>query len=56
MQFITIIVYKQESEAKYKVTIDNEGIEFTKSVKLLAIKIDDRLRFDQHISFCVPKL
>ena len=44
-----IILNKKESEAKYKLTIDNNDIESTKSVKLLGITIDDRLRFAQHI-------
>ena len=30
-------------------TIDSKEIESTKSVKLLGITIDDRLRFDRHI-------
>ena len=45
-KFQAIILNKKESEAKYKLTIDNNDIE---SVKLLGITIDDRLRFDQHI-------
>ena len=48
-KFQAIILNKKESEAKYKLTIDNSDIESTKSVKLLGITIDDRLRFDQHI-------
>ena len=49
-KFQAIIVNKKESEAKYKLTIDNNDIESTKSVKLLGTTIDDRLRFDEHIS------
>ena len=45
-----IILNKKESEAKYKLTIDDNDIESTKSVKLLGITIDDRPRFDQHTS------
>ena len=45
-KFSTIILNKKESEAKYKLTIDNNDIESTKSVKLFSITIDDRLRFD----------
>ena len=37
---------KKESEAKYKLTIDNNNIESTKSIKLLRITIDDRQWFD----------
>ena len=47
--FQAITLNKKESEAKYKLTIDND-IESTKSVKILDITIGDRLRFDQHIS------
>ena len=49
-KFQAIILDKKESEAKFKLTIDNNDIESTKSLKLLGITIDDRLRFDQHIS------
>ena len=49
-KFPTIILNKKESKTKYKLTIDNNDIESTKSVKLLGITIDDCLRFDQHIS------
>ena len=49
MQTSTILI-KKESEAEYKLTIDNNNIESTKSVKLLGITIDDCLRFDQHMS------
>ena len=48
-KFEVIILNKKECEAKYKLTIDNTDIESTKSVKLLGITINDRLRF-QHIS------
>ena len=48
-KFQAIILNKKESEAKFKLNIDNNDIESTKSVKLLSITIDDRLRFDQHI-------
>ena len=47
-KFQAIILNKKESEAKYKLTIDN-NTESTRSVKLLGLTIDDRLRFDQHI-------
>ena len=44
---------KKESEGKCKLTIANNDIESTKSVKVFGIAIDDHLRFDQHISnFC----
>ena len=45
-KFQAIILNKKESEAKYKLTIDNNDIESAKSVKLLGTTIDDRLRFD----------
>ena len=49
-KFQTIILNKKESEANYKLTIDNNDIESSKSVKLLGITIGDRQQFDQHIS------
>ena len=49
-KFQAVILNKKESEANYKLTIDNNDIEFTESVKLLDIRIDDRLWFDQNIS------
>ena len=49
-KFQAIILDKKESEAKYKLSLDNNDIKSTKSVKLLAIAIDDPLRFHQHIS------
>ena len=49
-KFQAIILNKKESEAKYKLTIGNNDIESTKSVTLLGITIDGRLRFDQHKS------
>ena len=49
-KFQAIILTKKESEAKYKMSIDNNDVESTRSVKLRGITIDDHLRFDQHIS------
>ena len=49
-RFQAIILHKKENEAECNLTIDNNNIESTKSVKLLSITIDDRLRFDQNIS------
>ena len=42
-KFQAVILNKKESQANYKLTIDNNDIEFTESVKLLDIRIDDRL-------------
>ena len=56
-KFQAITLNKKEIEAKYKLTVDNNDIESTKSVKPLGITIDDRLQFDQHThQICVPKL
>ena len=49
-KFQAVILNKKESEANYKLTIDNNDIESSKSVKLLGITIGDRQQFDQHIS------
>ena len=46
-KFQAIILNKKESEAKYELTIDNNDIESTKSLKLLGMTRDDRLRFDR---------
>ena len=43
-KFQAITLNKKESEANYKLTLDNTDIEPTKSIKLFGI------RFDQHIS------
>ena len=42
-KFQAIILDKKESEAKYKLTIDNNDTKSTKSVRQLGITIDDRL-------------
>ena len=42
-KFQAVILNRKESEANYKLTIDNNDIEFTESVKLLDIRIGDRL-------------
>ena len=49
-KFQAIIFKKKESEAKYKLTIDNNDCEFTKFVKLLGIKLINRYQI------CVPKV
>ena len=46
-----IVLNTKESEAKYKLTVDNNDIESTKSVKLFGRTIDGRFRFDQNIQF-----
>ena len=51
VKFQAIILNKKESEAKDKLTIDNNDTESTKFVKLFGITIDDQLRFDQHILY-----
>ena len=51
VKFQATILNKKENKVKYKLTVDNNDIESAKSVKLLGITIDDRLRFDQHIKF-----
>ena len=43
-KFQSIVLNKKESEVKYKLTIDNNDIAATKSVKLLGITIYDRLQ------------
>ena len=49
-KFQAIALDNKESEAKYKLTTDNNNIEYTKSVKIIGITMDDRLKFDQHMS------
>ena len=52
-KFEVIILNKKECEAKYKLTIDNNDIESTKSVKLLGkTAINDRLRFEHISNLC----
>ena len=52
-RFQVITLNKKESETKYKLTIDNNNIESTKSIKVLGRKIDDQQQFHQHIpNFC----
>ena len=55
VKFQAIILNKKESEAKDKLTIDNNDTESTKFVKLFGITIDDQLRFDQHILYLYSK-
>ena len=42
-KFQAVILNKKENEANCKLTIDNNDIESTKSVKLLGITIDHRV-------------
>ena len=51
VKFQATILNKKESKVKYKLAVDNNDIESAKSVKLLGITTDYRLRFDQHIKF-----
>ena len=51
-KFEVIILNKKECEAKYKLTIDNNDTESTKSVKLLGITINDRLRVEHISNLC----
>ena len=45
-----MILNKKENEGRYKLTMENNDIESTKSVKLIVITIGDCLKFDRHIS------
>ena len=45
-----IINNRRENQIIHKLKIYNNEIETTKSVKLLAIEIDNQLSFNQHIS------
>ena len=49
-KFQVIFLNKKESQARYKLIINNKDTESTKSIKLLGITTDDHIRFDQHIS------
>ena len=56
-KFQAIIMNKRrENQVTHKLKMYNNEIETTKSVKLLAIGIDNQLSFNQHISNCVLKL
>ena len=47
--------FKKEAQARHKLVIDNKEIKTTNSIKLLDIKIDDELRFNEHISVLCSK-
>ena len=56
-KFQAIIMNKRrENQVTHKLKMYNNEIETTKSVKLLAIGIDNQLSFNQHISNCVLKM
>ena len=49
-KFQAMILNKKENEGRYKLTMENNDIESTKSVKLIVITIGDCLKFDRHVS------
>ena len=55
-KFQSIILNKKESEAKYKLTIDNNDIESTKSIKLLVQQSMMAYDLINTYQICVPKL
>ena len=54
-KFQAIVLNRKETQAVHKLVIDNKEIKKTNSIKLLDIKIDDELRFNEHISVLCSK-
>ena len=54
-KFQAIVLNRKETQAVHKLVIDNKEIKTTNSIKLLDIKIDDELRFNEHISVLCSK-
>ena len=53
-KFQAIILNRKETQATYKLIIDNKQIKTINSIKLLCINIDDQLKFNEHIfQYCV---
>ena len=48
-----LLVTKHEDEVS--ITLDKEMIKGNKTVKLLGIKIDNKLDFNEHITTCLSK-
>ena len=54
--FQAIILNKKDNHVKYKLTLDNNDIESTKSVKLLGIIMMTAYDLINTYQICVPKL
>ena len=54
--FQAMILNKKDNQVKYKLTIDKNGIESTKSVKLLGIIMMTTYDLINTFQTCVPKL
>ena len=48
-KFQTIFLTKNKDHIKLNLQIDNQTIESKKSVELLGIEIDDKLKFESHV-------